>query len=343
MPGSCTPSALPEPLSVVAIAFPPDSHGGKWASHYVTKEFDGLEPSLGGYPTPLDVGYPWEYPAPFFGQPGGGSPFHCPLDAPTTTDISRCPRVVTSSDGDSEGPGHIPVEAATAALVHAHRTCEPGLSRWFATSCRVPPDELLRQLRKLYPRAQHPDWSHYPAYSYNASGGTQSYPYMVDEYRSPALNQAGAGSPHWCASTYQGWADFCPYHANGQYVHAHLIFAAVQQFLAHEHNGALCGAKWDDSNYPMKPDTSIAFPQMVRSGVGHVPSASAAGRHDGSRLGFRGFKEPRRGGATRTSTLAVTAPRPDFPYQWPGESGRKRKAPRLPFVTRLVMGSRSSS
>jgi len=287
----CNAGALPTPLSLVRVAFPPVTHGGRWSVLYHSKQFDGMDPSLGGYPTPLDVGYPFEYPAPFLGQPGGGSPFHCPLDAPRDINIDECPRVVTSGDDDPEGPGYIPPEAATAALVHAHDACSPALARWFAHSCRLSASDLLSAIRDIYPRASHPSWKAYPAYSY--APPNQSYPYMADEHRSPA------GSPHWCQEGYAKWADFCPYHVNGKYVHAHLIFAAVQQHLAHVHNPSMCSAAWDDSNYPPSPDTSIAFPRMVAAG-------------------------------SNWST-------PALPYEWPGPEGVKRKAVRHPFITRLVM------
>ena len=50
---------------------------------------------------------------------------------------------------------------------------------------------------------------------------------------------------------------------NGSYVHSHLIWAALQQWLAHKHNPGTCAAAWDDSLYPSNPDTSIAFPRMT--------------------------------------------------------------------------------
>ena len=118
--GACAAEPVPDPLALFRRAFPTET----WAAVYLTKQFDGMDPALGGYPTPIDVGYPFEYPAPFFGQPGAGTPFHCPLDAPHDVDIEgACPKVVTSGDDDLEGPGHIGSEAAIEALVHAHKTC----------------------------------------------------------------------------------------------------------------------------------------------------------------------------------------------------------------------------
>ena len=262
----------------------------------LTKKFDGQAAALGGYPTPIDVGYPFEYPAPFFGQPGAGTPFHCPLDAPWDVQVGKCPAVETVSDDGPEGPCYIPPHIAVHALMRAHVGCEMAtIDRWFTHGCRVPAAELLAVIRRDFPRPWFAKHSDYPPSSakgiYNMSVATLEFP-------SPS------GSPHWCEPAYLAankWADYCPYHSNGRYVHGHLIFAALQQWLAHQHNPTLCGTKWDDSNYPMQPDSSIAFPNMVNDG---------------------------------------NLTRPALPYVWPGPEGRKRKALPLEFVTRLVLGQR---
>lgn len=287
----CRAEELAQPIALVRRAFPPTTQGGKWALSYATKQFDGLDPSLGGYPTPLDVGYPFEYPAPFMGQPGAGSNRHCPLDAPASVNIGECPRVTTSGDDDPEGPGYIPPEVATAALVQAHNTCDVDLPSMFAHSCRLSPSGLLHLIRKVYPRDKYPDHSAYPAYSYPTPA---SFSFMADEHRRPSSMHTA----HWCDADFSGWDDFCPYNSNGLYVHAHLIFAAVQQHLAHTHKPS-CGKTWDDSHYPMTPDTSIAFPNMIK--------------------------------VSRNMT------KPALPYEWPGPEGAKRKAVKHLFVTRLVM------
>ena len=89
---------------------------------------------------------------------------------------------------------------------------------------------------------------------------------------------------------------------NGSYVHSHLIWAALQQWLAHEHSPDTCAAAWDDSLYPSNPDTSIAFPRMIGD---TVPKGDY--------------------------------PKPAVPFEWPGPEGRKSKNVVYHFVTRLVM------
>ena len=199
LPGTCAAEPLPDSLALVRRAFPL----GKWSAVYLTKQYDGMNPALGGYPTPLDVGYPFEYPAPFFGQPGAGTPFHCPFDAPPDVDIEgSCPKVVTSADDDIEGPGHIRSEAATQALVHAHQTCDPDLPRWFASSCRTAPADLLLAIRKVYPRSRHPTYAEYPD-----PGLPGAYTMRSLDFPSPQ------GPPHFCDPDYRAtkmWVDYCP-------------------------------------------------------------------------------------------------------------------------------------
>ena len=89
---------------------------------------------------------------------------------------------------------------------------------------------------------------------------------------------------------------------NGTYVHGHLIFASVQQWIANKYNPDTCAAAWDDSLYPSEPDTSIAFPRMIGD---TVPKGDY--------------------------------PKPAVPFEWPGPEGRKSKNVVYHFVTRLVM------
>ena len=80
--------------------------GGKWNPLYFTKRYDGLDPSKGGYPTDIDVRYAFFSGAAFRGQPGGGSPHHCAIDAPIDIKIQTCPKIVTKSDDHPlYGPG----------------------------------------------------------------------------------------------------------------------------------------------------------------------------------------------------------------------------------------------
>ena len=58
----------------------PTPEDGKFNPCYYTKAFAGLDPMKGGYPTPIDTHYPYEFAAPFLKQPGDGSTHHCGAD-----------------------------------------------------------------------------------------------------------------------------------------------------------------------------------------------------------------------------------------------------------------------
>mmetsp|Transcript_4917 Transcript_4917/g.6158 ORF Transcript_4917/g.6158 Transcript_4917/m.6158 type:complete len:247 (-) Transcript_4917:735-1475(-) len=89
----------------------PTPEDGKFNPCYYTKAFAGLDPKLGGYPTPIDTHYPYEFAAPFMMQPGDGSTHHCQQDA---IDIGACPKLGKdcgpdcASITDNYGIGHIP-------------------------------------------------------------------------------------------------------------------------------------------------------------------------------------------------------------------------------------------
>jgi hypothetical protein len=68
----------------------PTFEEGNWNPCYYTKAFAGLDPKMGGYPTPIDTHYPYEFAAPFLKQPGDGSTHHCTQDA---VDIGGCPKL----------------------------------------------------------------------------------------------------------------------------------------------------------------------------------------------------------------------------------------------------------
>jgi len=154
-----------------------------------------LAPYINPNPNPNPDPTLTRYPAPFFGQPGAGTPYHCPIDAPSDVNITACPRVVTSSDDDREGPGPIPGHVAIEALLHAHRFCDPELKRWFASSCRISGVDLLTAIRKIYPARDD-----YPP-------PTNEWPIRNLDFPSPQ------GPPHFCDANYRAtgmWVDYCP-------------------------------------------------------------------------------------------------------------------------------------
>jgi hypothetical protein len=94
------------------------SINGKFTPLYFTKQFSGMDPALGGYPTDIDIQYAFYYAAPFLGQACAGTPHHCTEDFDGTTEnCGSCPKVKTDDDDSGpNGPGHIPPHIALAAL-----------------------------------------------------------------------------------------------------------------------------------------------------------------------------------------------------------------------------------
>ena len=126
-------------------------------------------------------------------------------------DITACPKVVTSSDDDLEGPGPIPGHVAIEALLHAHRACDPELERWFASSCRISGVDLLTAIRKVYPARDE----EYPS-------ATLLWPTRNLDFPSPQ------GPPHFCDANYSAtgmWVDYCPcaFRAHPSVCTAHLL------------------------------------------------------------------------------------------------------------------------
>lgn len=133
----------------------PTPEEGKFNPCYYTKAMAGLDPKEGGYPTPIDTRYPYEFAAPFFRQPGDGSTHHCPMDAPLDTPIQSCPKVnegcgegvkdcVTITD--KYGIGHIPPFVTLNAVKKGYMACEENIcEEWFdfdTNGCNIKPSKL---------------------------------------------------------------------------------------------------------------------------------------------------------------------------------------------------------
>ena len=90
----------------------PTPEEGKFNPCYYTKAFAGLDPMLGGYPTPIDTQYPYEFASPLLKQPGDGSVHHCNYEP--LQDVGACPKFQNDCDKDCAsvteeyGIGHIP-------------------------------------------------------------------------------------------------------------------------------------------------------------------------------------------------------------------------------------------
>jgi hypothetical protein len=259
--------------------------GGKWNPCYYTKRFAGLDPVHGGYPTPIDTRYPYEFAAPFFAQPGDGSTHHCPIDSPLDTPIGACPKVNNPCpNGEKDcvvigeyGIGHIPPFVPLAAIKNEYLDEEGRgdiCSTWFdydLNRCDIKKDVLDELVYKYF------------------GNGTQikfQPPILIDDapsntyYRlefggeSPACAEGNCRGPHYCSTDVADagviWGDFCPYVHTGEnsglYRHPHLALSALQQMIANACMPDLCGTEWDAgaSAYPPAANvsTSITWCEM---------------------------------------------------------------------------------
>jgi hypothetical protein len=265
---------LPDIFDIIGLAFPTyevDENGskvegsdGRWTPLYYTKKWNGLDHPL-AYPSPIDTRYPFESAAPFLGQPGAGSPHHCPEDSPVDQKVQECPKVTTTSDDGLFGAGHIPALIALRSIRDSYLECNSDLSEWFdfeESECRVKPDMLLSLIRKYYPRDEDGKVDYPPPFNPDTP---EFYPF---EYPSPE------GNPHWCSAEFVAagqYADWCPYVYNGTlyegpdagiYRHPHLALASLEQYLANIAIPEKCGLEWN-SDYPLSPDSSWDWVEMI--------------------------------------------------------------------------------
>jgi hypothetical protein len=248
--------------------------GGKWNPCYYTKRFAGLDPSYGGYPTPIDTRYPYEFAAPFFGQPGDGSTHHCPRDSAPTIDIGSCPKVDPGSVG-KYGIGHIPPFVPLNAIKMAYMEDSSSVcSDWFdynTSRCDIKKNIMDELVFKYFGTEGTIDFP--PPILID---GEPSATYFLLEYggESPACDAGNCRGPHYCsvevADAGNIWGDFCPYvHTgpnSGKYRHPHIALAALQQWMANQCMPDKCGMEWDEgvSSYPPNEtvSTSITWCEM---------------------------------------------------------------------------------
>lgn len=188
----------------------PTPEAGKFNPCYYTKAFAGLDPILGGYPTPIDTHYPYEFAAPFLKQPGDGSTHHCTSSDPLV-DVGSCPKQNAAPDGacdgikdcagitDEYGIGHIPPFVALASVKNGYNDGKDVCKDWFhfpTSGCNIKKsalDELV--------------------YEYFGVGTTIQFqpPILIDgapsstyyklEYvgESPACDDGNCRGPHYCS------------------------------------------------------------------------------------------------------------------------------------------------
>ena len=114
--------------------------------HYLY--YNHTDPALGGYPTPVDTKYVYEFAAPFLKQPGDGSVHHCAYDA---SDVGACPKFQNDCGKDCAsiteefGIGHVPPFVPLAAVKNAYNACEEDIcTEWFdeESECSIKKSKL---------------------------------------------------------------------------------------------------------------------------------------------------------------------------------------------------------
>jgi len=240
----------------------PEAVANKFNSCYYTKAFAGLDPSKGGYPTPIDTHYPYEFAAPFLKQPGDGSVHHCNTDD-NTVDIGSCPKLGNTCGKDCAkitddyGIGHIPPFVPLAAVRNAYSSCGAKniCSDWFnfnTNGCNIK-KSVLDDL--VYDQFGNGDEIRFPGPV--IIDGEPSSTYFRLEYggESPACDGGNCRGPHYCTEDVADegniWGDFCPYvHTgpnSGKYRHPHIALAALELWIANQCMPENCPAQWLDS------------------------------------------------------------------------------------------------
>jgi len=270
----------------------PVAEEGKFNPCYYTKAFAGLDPKYGGYPTPIDTHYPYEFAAPFFGQPGDGSTHHCPMNADPSTKIQSCPKIAPKCDGDvpdcnkitdDYGIGHVPPFVPLAAVKNAYFNCgeQTDVCKWFTDKvnpCNIPKDVMDRLIVEYF-GTEDGNIQFTPPVLGNdlpvVDNPKSTYYKLEYGGDAEACADNNCRGPHYCskeAATEDVWGDFCPYIHTGEnaglYRHPHLALAALELWIANKCMGPdICPMTWLDSpngqDYGDKmKSTSITWAEM---------------------------------------------------------------------------------
>lgn len=245
----------------------PEPVAKKFNPCYYTKAFAGLDPIKGGYPTPIDTHYPYEFAAPFFGQPGDGSTHHCKIDAPSSTPIQSCPKVnKPCANGnkdcvemtDEYGIGHIPPFVTLNAVKLGYNDCSQDVcdGSWFdieTNGCNIKPSKLDELVKTYFAVGNVIQFG--PPKLDEVTGLPSPFYYKL-EYpeQGNACDEGNCRGPHYCSKEVADadvWGDFCPYvHTGenaGQYRHPHLALAAFELWIANSCFQTYCPSEWLDS------------------------------------------------------------------------------------------------
>lgn len=246
----------------------PDPQAKKFNPCYYTKAFAGLDPMKGGYPTPIDTKYPYEFAAPFFKQPGDGSTHHCPINASPDTPVQSCPKVAPKCDGgvkdcnkvtDEFGIGHVPPFVPLAAVKNAYINCGEDIHSWFnddVDPCNIKKSVLDRLIFDTFGTTDGTVKFTPPIILDDVPAGDPKSTYYKLEYLDDpvACTEITCKGPHYCsnaAAEADIWRDFCPYihtgENSGQYRHPHVALAALELWIANKVKPTECPATWLDS------------------------------------------------------------------------------------------------
>jgi len=244
----------------------PTPEVGKFNPCYYTKAFAGLDPMLGGYPTPIDTKYPYEFAAPFFGQPGDGSTHHCLMDAAPETKIQSCPKAAKKcADGakdcntitDEFGIGHVPPFVPLAAVKNAFTGCQEDVCSWFddIDECNIPKSVLDRLVHSTFGVDGTIKFTPPKILDDLPASDPKSTYYKLEYLGDPvACADDNCRGPHYCsvaAAVEDIWGDFCPYihtsENSGLYRHPHVALAAFELWIANKCKPEKCPSTWLDS------------------------------------------------------------------------------------------------
>jgi hypothetical protein len=266
----------------------PTPEEGKFNPCYYTKAFAGLDPMLGGYPTPIDTKYFYEFAAPFFKQPGDGSTHHCAMNAPPNTKIQSCPKVAPKCDDgakdcnkitDEFGIGHVPPFVPLAALKNAYMGCGEDVCEWFNDDidpCSIKKSVLDKLVHDTFGTEVGTIEFTPPKILPNLPATDPKSTYYKLEYLDDpdACKDNNCRGPHYCskaAAEEDIWGDFCPYIHTGEdsglYRHPHVALAALELWIANLCKPTVCPSTWLDSpngkDYGDKTkSTSITWAEM---------------------------------------------------------------------------------
>jgi len=255
---------------------------------YYTKAFAGLDPMLGGYPTPIDTRYPYEFAAPFFKQPGDGSTHHCPMNAAPETPVQSCPKAAPKcSEGqkdcnkitDEFGIGHVPPFVPLAAVKNAFMACEEDVCGWFdddINPCNINKSVLDRLVTKTFGVDGMIKFTPPKILDDLGPEDPKSTYYKLEYLGDPvACADDNCRGPHYCskaAAEEDVWGDFCPYIHTGEnsglYRHPHIALAAFELWIANKCRPEKCPSTWLDSPNGEKygidkmTSTSITWSEM---------------------------------------------------------------------------------